>query len=271
MHPSILVGFIVLAATLLVEFRAAFAAPPLPGVPVLVPPVPVVRVVPARQEKPAEPSALEYFNQALAAIEASEYENAENLLSKSIVRDKEFAPAYNQRGILKGTLGRDPESLDDFTRYIELRPMETAGYINRGNALSRGGNQEEALKDFLKAREIDKNNVNAWVGIGNTQLRSGHPREAIESDNMAISIDPKFHWPWNNRACAYLHLGEYRKALADENQAIKLAPEFGHHYYKRGLIEKFLGMKIDMQRDFAKARSLGFDVDGNLKASNIKI
>ena len=57
----------------------------------------------------------------------------------------------------------------------------------------------------------------------------------------------------------YLSLGQYEQAIQDFDEAIRLDPQYSDVYYNRGLAYEALGKTIEAERDFAKAKELGYD------------
>ena len=47
------------------------------------------------------------------------------------------------------------QAIADFSKAIELDPMDSAAYFNRGNAHDGLGENEKATADFARAEELD--------------------------------------------------------------------------------------------------------------------
>ena len=103
------------------------------------------------------------------------FDEALPLLNRAIELNPNLAVAYNIRGYLYASLGRNNEALADFTRYIELtrNNPNPVDYLNRAAIYSRLGRYAEALRD-----------VDEMVKLGGTpppgfyeQLRRSAARE----------------------------------------------------------------------------------------------
>lgn len=141
------------------------------------------------------------------------------------------------RGMILGEMGRNKESIDEYSKAIELGcPLEATAYNNRAysRALERV-DLKQALSDVEHA------------------LR-------IRGDEPAF-ID--------TRGYIYYLLGEMELALKDfdsilENPAVKsrgrLGSEFAEIYFHRGLVHRFLGNEEKATQDFLEAQRLGFTI-----------
>jgi len=54
------------------------------------------------------------------------------------LKQKEYAVAYNNRGLAYGKLNKYEQAMEDFSRAIELNPALAEAYYNRGNAYTGG-------------------------------------------------------------------------------------------------------------------------------------
>ena len=57
----------------------------------------------------------------------------------------------------------------------------------------------------------------------------------------------------------YLKRGDYQKAIEQYDEAIRLDPQDTIAYYNRGILYGLIGKTIEAERDFAKAKELGYD------------
>ena len=57
----------------------------------------------------------------------------------------------------------------------------------------------------------------------------------------------------------YFKQGDYQKAIEQYDEAIRLDPQDALAYYNRGVAYDNLGKTIEAERDFAKAKELGYD------------
>ncbi len=74
--------------------------------------------------------------------------------SDAIRLNPEYVLAYNNRGIILGSQGRNQEALEDFNRVLTLKPDYAEGWYNRGIVFYQTGRTSEACNDWLKAARL---------------------------------------------------------------------------------------------------------------------
>ena len=65
--------------------------------------------------------------------------------------------------------------------------------------------------------------------------------------------------PTFGRGFLYHELGQYERAIEDYSETIRLDPRVADAYYNRGLAYQSLGKSEDAERDFQKAKDLGYE------------
>ena len=61
------------------------------------------------------------------------------------------------------------------------------------------------------------------------------------------------------RGIAYDHLGQHERAIGDGDAAICLKPHYAKAYYNRSLAYLKLGRRKESERNFQKAKELGYE------------
>lgn len=79
---------------------------------------------------------------------------------------------------------------------------------------------------------------------------------AIIDHDKCISIDSTNADFFYGRARAKYFLRDYKGCIIDNSIVIKLNPSFGLAYLKRGLVNVFIGNKVDGCKDLIKAKEL---------------
>ncbi len=97
---------------------------------------------------------------------------------------------YQKRG--DGSLAKgDPDSaIADYSKAIELRPMETSVYLNRGVAYLGKKSYDLAILDFSKVIELDPARSVAYLNRGNTFEKKGEVQKALTDFQKAADLDP---------------------------------------------------------------------------------
>jgi tetratricopeptide (TPR) repeat protein len=60
------------------------------------------------------------------------------------------------------------------------------------------------------------------------------------------------------RDLAYGYLGQHERAIQDYDEVIRLDPQWAFAYYERSIAYQAIGMSEEAERDFAKAKELGY-------------
>lgn len=199
------------------------------------------------------------------------------------------AEEYAKSGNLKFSQEDFNGAIDDYTKWIELDPLNAIAYTNRGNAKSNIQDFEGAISDFTEAIEINPGAINAFTGRGYAMLNLeeyhgaiddytsaialkpstiayffrgvshshlGYYAEAIADFSLQIEIDPADEYAFIWRGNANMELKEYRNAINDFSKAIRINPNTGDSYLSRGKanieVRDFLGAL----KDFTKAIEL---------------
>jgi len=146
-----------------------------------------------------KPTARYAFNLGLARSAAGDLAGAAESFTKAIELDGNFAPAYNQRGVTLGRMGRRPEAIRNFDKAIELN---AAGryYFNRGLAWQQAGRMPEAIADFDRAIQLEPNFAKAYNSRGVAYLHQGNSRRALADFEKAIALEPTYNRPRQNKA-----------------------------------------------------------------------
>lgn len=132
--------------------------------------------------------------------------------------------AYNYRGAIYSTTGRDDLALADFDKALQLAPDFSAAHNNRANLLSRRGQDEAAERDFQAAIHSDPNNATAY----------------------------------NNYAWHLASRGNYAAAVVQAERAVALVPDKASNHDTLAHALMGVGRTADAEAAFAKA----MDIDG---------
>ena len=108
-------------------------------------------------------SARFYFLKARIQQENKDNLNALINYSLAIEKDTEFYKAFNNRGLVKGSLKDLKGALEDFSQAIILNENFEAAYINRGVTYSALKRPSKAISDFNKAIEINPESIEAYT------------------------------------------------------------------------------------------------------------
>jgi len=115
--------------------------------------------------------------------------------------------------------GQFKEALAEYSRAIELSPMNTDGYYNRALIYQKQGDSKAALADFDKITQINPNYAEPYYGRGEIYEAKGQRDKAIAEYTKAIENNSQYKRAYYKRCMLYNYKGEYRKALDDAEKA----------------------------------------------------
>ena len=176
--------------------------------------------------------------------------------TQAIKINPNYAPAYNNRGVVRYELGNKQGAIDDYNQAIKINPNLVQAYYNRGIARDELGNKPGAIDDYNQAIKIDPNDADAYYNRGVVRDELGNKQGAIDDYNLAIKINPNYAPAYNNRGVVRYELGNKQGAIDDYNQAIKINPNLVQAYYGRGNVRNDLGDKPGAIDDFQQAAKL---------------
>jgi tetratricopeptide (TPR) repeat protein/predicted Ser/Thr protein kinase len=153
-----------------------------------------------------------YYWRAVKRQRLNDPDGALRDLTKSLELNPRFAPAYNQRGVMRS--GRDPAgAYSDYCMAIESNPNFSFAYMNRGLLRLNRGDYKGAIEDQTRVIDMMPSSLPAYNNRGVALARSGNVDAAIEDWLTAIRMDPQYVSPYVHLGQAYLNRGDFQEAL----------------------------------------------------------
>jgi tetratricopeptide (TPR) repeat protein len=160
------------------------------------------------------------------------------------------------------------ESIDAFSRALQLDSKFRLAYAYRGVAYSGLGLYLQAIEDFNRAIELtpkDISDINSiyYVSRGNCYKKLGDHRQAAEDFNRIVNLKPESALDFNTRGDAYAGLGNHHQAIKDFTRAIELNPGrsiSAYSYLQRGSSHLVLSNINRAIADFTKAIDLDSEI-----------
>ncbi len=115
-------------------------------------------------------------------------------------------------------------AIDVLDKSIELSPRFALSYYYRGYAYLRKGDFNRAILDFEKSISLDPNLSDAYAGLALADVKLRDYKRAIEAATKAIMLNPQDSVSYYNRGVAYSNLKEYEEAYRDFDAAVSLDP-----------------------------------------------
>jgi tetratricopeptide (TPR) repeat protein len=121
---------------------------------------------PVQVEPPVSAESRELYRQALAALGAGRYAEAERTLLSVMRREPQLAGPRANLGILYARTGRPAQAIASLREAIRLNPDRAAYYNELGLVSRREGKFEDAGRYYSKALELDPGYAYAHLNIG---------------------------------------------------------------------------------------------------------
>jgi len=233
-----------------------------------------------------ETDSVEYINRADDLAECKKYlvkrlddeyglspsKSAEMLdLLFFVLRGKAFQTQVN----ISNDIFLPKDDAVHYARYLD--------FLNSGAMHFNKGEFDQAIADFSQAIQLDPNAIGAYLWRANSNrayipafieiaVMCNNPHEknriydrvadyseqAISDCNKVIYLDPNSAFAYFVRGNTYYDIGDFNLAIADCTQSIRLAPDLVEAYIVRGKAYKKRGNHNLADRDFAKAKELGY-------------
>jgi len=215
-----------------------------------------------------------------------------NAYGAGLAEPREKARAF-ERGDYYFHNNEFKNSIDEFTKAINIDPQWAEAYLRRGNARIWGIDADLKLgqEDINKAAELDPkyadyalafrfyinrnflhaievftrviqseiNLMDAYSDRGNSYTHLGEFEIAIADHSEAIRLSPNFAGNYSNRAYVYNEMGQYELAISDCDRAIELYPEYYWVFGERGHANYLLGNYHESAIDYTNGINMQSD------------
>jgi len=138
----------------------------------------------------AKQSAAIHVRQGKEQFENKLYAAALRSLSLALRKDPHNSQAYLYRGKTRLAMGMPHVAINDFNRYIELKPSDAAGYAERGDAHNFNLDHETALSDYNTAIRLAPSSSSAYLGRGLAFTALAKYSEAIKDYQTVLRLNP---------------------------------------------------------------------------------
>ena len=153
-------------------------------------------------------------------------------------------------------------AIEKYTESLKINPNRGATYYNRALCYEILKNYQQAIKDYEEAITFNGSDLDAYLRLGANYYRFNDYEQAEYCFSKIIQLSMKktgiVRAAHGNRGIVYTRMKNYSEALADLNEAVKLGSKDGEAYFCRGICNKELGNNSQAEKDFAKAKELGY-------------
>jgi tetratricopeptide (TPR) repeat protein len=162
-----------------------------------------------------------YLDRAKLQLERKQYAPAVRSLSLAIRSTPGLAEAYKLRGGAYEHIGASHKAMQDFTKYIELKPSDVHGYILRGDARNFSGDHDRALEDYNRAINLSSRSIPAHLGRGLAYAAMERYTSAMKDYQWVLALDPDNNEAAENMALACMSAGKPLLAVTYFERALE--------------------------------------------------
>jgi protein O-GlcNAc transferase len=196
------------------------------------------------------------FQRALAALQAGNVKEAENLFKATLRKQPRHVGALNLLGIVLTKLGR----FADAENYLRLASSENANsdstLYNYGIVLKALNRPHDALERFSQALKINTSDAETWNNRGTVFNELTRFDEAIADFERAIQLSPRYAEAFYNKGNALTMLRRFDEALAAYDKALALKPDLAAAWLGRGNVFASLRRSDDAFAAYDRALAL---------------
>lgn len=158
----------------------------------------------------SEASAKVHSELAGLYYEMGKYGVALEEIDQALQADRNYAPAYNVRGLVHMALRDDRKAEDDFQTSLQIDKTDSDAHNNYGWFLCQRDRVKEAIPQFMAALKnpLYLTPARAYLNAGLCSRKAGNNRDAEEFLRKALQIQPDLSQAW-------LELAELSFANAD--------------------------------------------------------
>lgn len=129
-----------------------------------------------------------WYNKGVALSISGSFEESIDAYSRAIELNPDYDSAWYARGYALRRLGRYPEALESYNRALEINPQNLDAQFGKAFLLQISGNGEGAAKEYVLILEIDPFNAAAWNNLGRIYYEQGRNNESIHAFSQALAI-----------------------------------------------------------------------------------
>ncbi|KAK5670739.1 hypothetical protein QVD99_002513 [Batrachochytrium dendrobatidis] len=177
-----------------------------------------------------------YRNRALIYWKKGDHQNALQDLHAARNYYPQDAKLRGLFGLCLHKVSQNQESIDEFTKALELSPFMYEALLGRGNVHASMNNLKLARQDYSKVIHMFPLCAEAYVNIAYTMQTEGRPQESWNFFSTALKIDPQCTAALEGRSIMHLTMKNAFAALVDITKAIEISPTNPEFLTNRGVI-----------------------------------
>jgi uncharacterized protein (TIGR02145 family) len=160
---------------------------------------------------------------------------------------------YYMRGNAKLALQDMNGAINDYSKAIELNPLNYKAYYNRGLTYQRIDQCDLAIADYTKSLSIDSTQISPIVNRGICKSQNEDWQSAMQDFNNALSKDPQHAIALFQRAFVYIKTQNPKSAIVDCNKFLRTEKDHGRALLIRGTAKLMQDKRKSGCKDIEKA------------------
>ena len=182
----------------------------------------------------------QYVDEGNALLSSGKFVESIDKYSKALEIDAQNKYAYGNRGLAKRNLKKYNDAIKDYDEAIKIDPAFAWAYASRADVKVELKKYDEAILDLNKAIELNPQDDYNYYLRGNAKNYQEKHSDAVLDYNKAIEINPQYAWHYIMRADSKTKLAQYESVLDDYNKALELKPDLAWAQFRKGMLEYFL-------------------------------
>ena len=184
-----------------------------------------------------------YLNLGVALMAVDKIDESIDNFSRAIQIKPDFAEAHNNMGIALEKHGKLTEAISHYREALRIKPDYAEAHNNMGIALEKQGNFSEAISHYFEALQINPKYASAHNNLGNAMAQQGNFEAAVYHYQEALRINPKYAGAYYNLGKIYASRKKIERAILYYEKALQVSPNMAEVLYNLSCIyvtnEKF--------------------------------
>jgi tetratricopeptide (TPR) repeat protein len=153
------------------------------------------------------------------------YDEAIDILHRTLELDPQFVPAYTRMGLVYDEADQRKEAIKSFNKVLELEPKNLQARLGLGKVYSKMTRNDLAVAEFLKAESLQPNNTETLFKIALEYWYHQKNQEAAEYYQKVLVIDPDHTQAHLNLISVYEELKDWKNAIKEIEISKRLGKE----------------------------------------------
>lgn len=214
--------------------------------------------------------AKEYLQMGQTLMGAEKYQDAINMLDKSLEYDPVNKITYITKGIAYASLEQYSEAKKAFNNALKVDKTFADAYFQLGNIAFLENDFEGGVKNYNQAVHYGYNHAELYYNLGLVYEERSEDGEALRNYNRAIAIDSNNPAYMLRKAILQIHIGKYDEALQTLEKFQIYHPDSFEGYHLTAAIYTIQG-EYDKAEDLLKKAQEQFPADKDLLFDRMRV